>query len=946
MKTVNAKKPVIEKDTLSPDSTGSRKTTVFMAKMKMTGRNMLTTRKEGRRLIFKSTDTAAALILDPRTVTFHFPLSLKSLLSSTCFLIHEFTMIEAVALYFVSEDCGQWANFLKTKLGEKAYDIRVHEIEAALALECEDSYKANIILASPAFLELPNYDHFCSISKQQSLVVLLGVEESEFEAALKEREADTILGFPIFETEANESSVRCLLVEIIDLYERNVPTEDFMHHSNVPYDLLPAPKPIPTSSYQLQKYIISERDSKLYLIMTHKDEENILVQDENRPEMCVQCKYLGNALYEASLTDDFNRSQSLRIVTTKRRNVATLQIEPKSDQSAGDKLSQIQELLHAELEPLTVLCKALRLPEVSVFCLDKFLADKCSNFKMFDPLKSLSLGDNLAEKHSEESNWPTLLHFGAELGLSLFCDELIKVPGMDKICHVTNSQDETPGQLARNRGFLKLAEKLDMLTVTQRDKHSPSGRTVDSLLEDDAYEMPPPTPHQSSQYYVNSNQAKVRHADDVFDLQTADDGEDEVAPPPPPKMKSTPAPCKPVPRPPVQSERSSIDSSSGDSRMSIDSRYSTDSRTTITSETSMESVTTLDSGKLSADSGDILSSDSSDDTTIADYVDMATTSNSYMDMRSVQRNGSKTKPTPPVVLPKPNRSSDSSVILTKEDAAESIATFDDELDSGPTGSEYMPMKEVHVPPHHLKKSHSESVVNVPKQLPIPDSEDYVNPTSVSPRISPRTSLMSPVHNVHSTSDLKQDTHGHRPSYLPFGGSHESRFHGFTSTPVPHERAMSESDTRHHGGFHQRIGSPVSPLAQGPLSEKAHHYKRSSSVPKKCVSDDDMSLNRGQGFFSKLKSKMGGKGGRKMSCPPEAIKESLDKFNQRNQQLLRPSDENRMSNASTSSSSSHSSYHEGQTHDESGAGERRKSVRIDKMKKDKNLQLLELPAKRK
>lgn len=96
--------------------------------------------------------------------------------------------------------------------------------------------------------------------------------------------------------------------------------------------------------------------------------------------------------------DDFNRSQSLRIVTTKRRNVATLQIEPKTDQSAGDKLSQIQELLHAELEPLTVLCKALRLPEVSVSCLDKFLADKCSNFKMFDALKSLSLGDNLAEK--------------------------------------------------------------------------------------------------------------------------------------------------------------------------------------------------------------------------------------------------------------------------------------------------------------------------------------------------------------------------------------------------------------------------------------------------------------------------------------------------------------------------------------------------------------------
>lgn len=49
-------------------------------------------------------------------------------------------------------------------------------------------------------------------------------------------------------------------------------------------------------------FFLPVQDSKLYLIMTHKDEENILVQDENRPEMCVQCKYMGNALYEASLT--------------------------------------------------------------------------------------------------------------------------------------------------------------------------------------------------------------------------------------------------------------------------------------------------------------------------------------------------------------------------------------------------------------------------------------------------------------------------------------------------------------------------------------------------------------------------------------------------------------------------------------------------------------------
>lgn len=67
-------------------------------------------------------------------------------------------------------------------------------------------------------------------------MVFLGVEELEFEVVFKEREVDIIFGFLIFEIEVNESLVRCFLVEIIDLYERNVFIEDFMYYSNVLYD--------------------------------------------------------------------------------------------------------------------------------------------------------------------------------------------------------------------------------------------------------------------------------------------------------------------------------------------------------------------------------------------------------------------------------------------------------------------------------------------------------------------------------------------------------------------------------------------------------------------------------------------------------------------------------------------------------------------------------------
>ncbi|XP_062615920.1 uncharacterized protein LOC134277611 [Saccostrea cucullata] len=898
-------------------------------------------------------------------------------------------MIEAVALYFVSEDCGPWANFLKTKLGEKAYDIRVQDIEASSVSEDRENFKANIILVSPAFLELPTFEHYCSFSDKQSLVVLLGVDEQEFEETIKSKGAENILGFPLFETEANESSVRCLLVEIIDLYERNVALEELVQPHPIPghlsktresdnsfdsecdyYDYPPPPRLLPNlqlpSANELQKFIYSEKDSKLYLLMERKDEENILVQDENRPDTCVQSKYLGKALYEASLTDDFDKTHGLKIVTTKRRNVETIRIEPSSKSASRDKLSQIQQLLNEELEPLTVLCKALRLPEISRSCLDSFLAEKCSNFKMFDTLKSLSLEENLGEKHLEGSNWPTLLHFGAEFGLNSFCDELLRVPGMDKLCHVTNAQDEAPGQLARNRGFLQLAEKLDMLTVTQRDKrnspankdsgisdmhtsaysqvsdtssYAPSHRAVDSLLEDETYQMPPPTPHQHpQQYYINSNPISKTS---------------ESPPPPPPKIKNSPLPC----RPPPAIERMSIDSMT-----SIDSRTSVDSRTTIDSVTTVDSSTTLDSSSISPNSRNSIQSCSSSgsDATIADYVDMASTSSSYMDMSSVQRTNSRTLSKPPAVLPKP-RSSDSS---------SGYGVTSDE--SSDRGSEYMPMSEV---PPHIKPPHPESTLH--KQVSAED--DYMSPSEAKtgPKHHPTSLPLAESHKFHPTSNIKREVSDHWsiPPEIP---EHQTKRSGDPALPLSHQnRSMSEGDNRSH--FAGRIGSPLSPSTPETVFEKGHpvlHRQgrdRSASASRKGSSDDDMAMNQRQqskGFFSKLKNKMGG--GRKMSCPPEAIKESLDQYHKRNQQQLksRPSEENRDSNISTSSSSSH----EGQNPDENVTGEdqpdepvrqrkpkktlfggknkdnrndvRRKSVRIDKMKKDKNLQLLELPTKRK
>ena len=103
---------------------------------------------------------------------------------------------------------------------------------------------------------------------------------------------------------------------------------------------------------------------------------------------------------------------------------------------------------------------------------------------------------------------------------------------------------------------------------------------------------------------------------------------------------------------------------------------------------------------------------------------MAATS-SYRDVNIVQRNDSKTKQKPPPkVHPKPSRLSGPD--SRDEQVQGAIPTFDDELDSGSSSSEYMPMNSV---PKQLKQSHSESAVN--KHFARRQSDDeYMSPTDV------------------------------------------------------------------------------------------------------------------------------------------------------------------------------------------------------------------------
>ena len=128
--------------------------------------------------------------------------------------------MDAVALHFVPSDGGTWAGFLKTKLSGKRYRINVVFYNANHDLKTDFPHGANILLISPDFLLLKSLEKYSVFNPSTSLIVLLGPSEEEYKDVCRKRKGDSILNWPIFETQQNESSVRALVVEIIDLHEQ------------------------------------------------------------------------------------------------------------------------------------------------------------------------------------------------------------------------------------------------------------------------------------------------------------------------------------------------------------------------------------------------------------------------------------------------------------------------------------------------------------------------------------------------------------------------------------------------------------------------------------------------------------------------------------------------------------------------------------------------------
>lgn len=167
-----------------------------------------------------------------------------------------------VFIYYVHTDGFSWANFLQSKLNEKEYNIISTLVDISNMHKDYESSDVNIVLVSPDICSLPSLKPLNTLQKDHSLAVLLGVEYSEYIDIVSVKEGQSLSGWPVFNTQANDHSVRGLLMKIIELYE-DIHNDDVELEED-PYDVLPEPKPILPPRRVSQEQATEEEDEQDY----------------------------------------------------------------------------------------------------------------------------------------------------------------------------------------------------------------------------------------------------------------------------------------------------------------------------------------------------------------------------------------------------------------------------------------------------------------------------------------------------------------------------------------------------------------------------------------------------------------------------------------------------------------------------------------------------------
>lgn len=161
-----------------------------------------------------------------------------------------------VTIFYIESDGKEWATYLKEKLGAVGIVSRLEDLDT----DYEQRDCVNVVLATPAMLEIQTVKNIRLMNCNHSVMVLLGVEKNELEMAFVMLDYKDICYWNFFAPQQSDDSVIKLLDLIkekaeISLYDPLPTTRQISCSSN--YHPTPTKLHIATSEHKEVSYINS-----------------------------------------------------------------------------------------------------------------------------------------------------------------------------------------------------------------------------------------------------------------------------------------------------------------------------------------------------------------------------------------------------------------------------------------------------------------------------------------------------------------------------------------------------------------------------------------------------------------------------------------------------------------------------------------------------------------
>ncbi|XP_063444207.1 uncharacterized protein LOC134724844 isoform X1 [Mytilus trossulus] len=440
-----------------------------------------------------------------------------------------------LGIHFIPSDGYHWAEFLQQKLNEDGYNIKSMLLDLT-STSHSHFYETNVLLVSPDFFSLQNFDALHRINPQRAIMVLLGTTASDIQTFLSQK-YPAMLKITFFETQATEDCVRALLIGIIKLYEHVHEASDEETEQGV-YDKLPPLKPhtgAPINTIHKVAVSFDNNNREVFILCDRKGSDEIQIELLDRQGQ-IKAIHENKAIYRFSVDAELAKTNPKFIAKDGQLTIGSGQVvipesqcvKPDSqNKTTRSKLDILQDILGEEKDPVCLMCQALNIEERTREALDMNLARKCQSL---EPLRKFDGGffDNIGRRSSGHSNekWPTLIHFAAEFNLPRFCEELLKLPWSEDACLKMNKNAEAPLDIAKRKSFNELVNKLEIFLERPIKSGNVPGNKDSGVVEDDV-------PIKDDR--LSSSESYT----DMSEMAKPVSGEKEETPPPSPHPQPT-----------------------------------------------------------------------------------------------------------------------------------------------------------------------------------------------------------------------------------------------------------------------------------------------------------------------------------------------------------------------------------------------------------------------